>query len=73
MVTLSPSGLVEINTGATNWVTTFNTNLVLLNNTLLKISALGDVNVAGLANGDTLRYDSASGTWKPWHPDINPI
>ena len=73
MVALVPSGLDTITTGDTTWVNKFNSNLVLLNNTLLKLSALLDVNVAGLANGDVLRYDNGTSEWIPWHPDKAPL
>jgi len=70
MVTLSPSGLVEITTADPNWVVKFNTNLTLLNNSLLKVSALGDVNIAGLVDKAVLRYNSGTSKWIPWVPDV---
>jgi len=67
---LSPSGLRTIDTSDPDWLDDYNYNIQRLHDTLLHFNALGDVNPAGIADGDTPRYDSASGKWKPWHPNI---
>ena len=38
-------------------------------NTLLKLSALLDVDVAGIANGNILKYNSATTNWEDATPD----
>lgn len=73
MVTLSPSGLKTITTSDPNWVTTFNENMTLINDDLLKLSALGDVDLTGIANGDTIKYELAITTWKPFTPHVSPL
>ena len=69
----SPSGLEDFTTADPDWVTKYNYNITRLNNTLLKLAALADVDLSGIANGDTLKFDSASGKFKPWHPDKVPL
>lgn len=62
--TLSPSNLVAVDQyGATDWHTRFNTNMVLMNSTRLKLSGLLDVNVAGIADGKILSYNAATSKW----------
>jgi hypothetical protein len=67
--TLSPSGLKIV--GAYNdatWATTYNANFLLLNNTLLKLSALMDVTKTDIADGKILLYRTATGKWTPTTP-----
>ncbi|HPY64439.1 MAG TPA: hypothetical protein PKW87_07105 [Bacillota bacterium] len=73
MAVLSPSGLQTADTGASNWITIFNNNWERLNDVLLKLSALQDVDILGLANGNVLRYNIGSGKWKPWKPQRQPL
>lgn len=62
--TLSPSGLWVIEEyGVANWWSRFNTNMVTLNNTRLKLSGLADVNTAGLSNGKILSWNAATSRW----------
>ncbi len=71
--TLSPSGLrVPTDYGQTDWLSTYNYNWTRLNSTLLKLSALFDVDVSGLANGDVLRYNGTSTDWEPFTPPYPP-
>lgn len=65
---LSPSGLRVTDTGDPAWLTNVNYNFTLLNSTLLKLGAMQDVNVAGIANGNVLRYDTGTSKWIPWAP-----
>lgn len=67
--TLSPSNLkiVDAYNDAT-WWSTYNDNFTLLNSTLLKLSALQDVEVVGLLNGQILVYSTAAGKWIHYTP-----
>lgn len=61
--TLTPSNLVQNEYGDAAWWTTQNANITLLNSTLLKLNALGDVNVSGLANFDGLQWNAGASEW----------
>ena len=61
---LSPSGLRFSAPGDTDWNSQNSYNWTRLNDTLLKLSALLDVEDAGLADGDILRYSSSSSKWE---------
>lgn len=60
---LTPSGLQVTNIGDTGWLAVMNYNIARLHATLLKLSAMGDVNVVGLVNGDILRWNASTGKW----------
>ena len=63
--TLSPSQLkYNDDESDTNWNANWTYNFARLNNTLLKLSALGDVDVSGLQDGDILVYNSTSQNWE---------
>ena len=65
-INLSPSDLRYAEAGYDNWNTNVaNYNISRLNNTLLKLSALLDVNVSGLSDGDILSYNTATSKWIP--------
>jgi hypothetical protein len=67
--TLPKSGLrIPTTYGQTDWLGTFNYNFTRLNNTLLKYSALLDVDTAGLSNGDVLRYNSSTQKFEVFTP-----
>lgn len=58
--TLTPSNLKQIDdTDTTTWQTRIGENITLLNNTLLKVSGMGDVNLAGLEDRDALVWSSS--------------
>ena len=64
--TLSPSGLRWTPAGDITWnANDFTYNITRLNNTLLKLSALGDVNVSGILDGDVLSYNTSTAKWEP--------
>lgn len=50
--------------GASDWVSVHNYNMTRMNDTLLKISGLPDVSIAGLASGHILVYNSTLGKFK---------
>ena len=50
------------------WLECCNDNWGRLNDTLLKITALLDVDDSGIANGQVLKYNSSSQDWEPWTP-----
>lgn len=60
---LSPSGLYQSVFGDSNWKNTQNSNITLLNSTLLKLNQLGDVNTSSLQNFDGLQWDEGAGEW----------
>lgn len=64
---LSPSGLNTTDYGAEDWLSDHNDNWTRLNNVLLKLSALLDVNPAGLGDNDCLIYDSGTSKWIAKH------
>lgn len=67
--TLPNSGLRTVDYGESAWLTHFNYNWQRLNDTLLKLSALLDVDVSGgLNDGDVLWWVAASTKFKPRHP-----
>lgn len=67
--TLPKSGLrIPTTYGQTDWLGTFNYDWTRLNNTLLKFSALLDVDTAGLSDGDVLRYNSSSQEFEVFTP-----
>jgi len=68
MATLSPSGLKTTIAGEADWDGTHDDNFTLLNNTLLKLSALFDVDVTGLNDGDILVYNNSTHKWEPEAP-----
>ena len=65
--TLSPSGL-KTNDAGEDFLTDENANITLLNNTLLKLSALADVDVTGISDDDVLQYNSGTTKWEPVAP-----
>lgn len=70
--TLSPSNLKTVNAyNDLTWAATYNDNLTLLNNTLLKLSELMDVSKTGLAHGQILAYSEAAEKWIPITPTSN--
>jgi hypothetical protein len=69
---LSPSGFNAPDIGDTNWSAQDTINWTLLNSTLLKLSALFDVDVTGISDGDILKYNSVSGKWEPKTPTLSP-
>lgn len=73
MATLSPSGLKTTTAGETDWDGTHDDNFTLLNSTLLKLSALFDVDIAGLNDGDVLVYNGSTRKWEPEPPTQGPI
>ena len=67
--TLPKSGLrIPTDYGQTDWLGTYNYDWTRLNNTLLKLSALLDVDTAGLNDGDVLRYNLSNTEWEVWTP-----
>ena len=68
MATLSPSGLKTTTAGESDWDGTHDDNFTLLNNTLLKLSALLDVDISGLNDGDILAYNNSTKKWEPEAP-----
>lgn len=65
-INLSPSNLRYAEPGYAAWNTNVATyNINRLNNTLLKLSALLDVDASGLADGNVLSYNAAASKWKP--------
>ena len=67
--TLSPSGLRYSSDHATWNVDVLIYNLTRLNDTLLKLSALADVDVSGLSDGNVLSYSTSTSKWTP---DVGP-
>ena len=65
VTTLPNSGLKYWDYSESGWLTYMNYNIQRLNDTLLKLSALLDVDTTGLSDGYTLWYVSASGKWEP--------
>ena len=61
---LSPSALRYSAPGDTDWNTQWSYNWARLNDTLLKFSALLDVDISGLADGDVLVYNSSTTKWE---------
>lgn len=68
MAVLSPSGLKTTIAGEDDWDGTHDDNFTLLNDTLLKLSALFDVDVSGLSDGDILVYNNSTHKWEPEVP-----
>jgi len=65
--TLSPSNLKTVNAyGDATWPTVYNDNMTLLNSTLLKLSALQDINTSGISNAKFIVYSAATGKWIPY-------
>ena len=64
MAILSPSGLETIVYQQSGWHSIVTSNMQRLNDTLLKLSALGDVDVTGLADGDVLAWNNTSSRWE---------
>jgi len=63
--TLPESGLTYNEYGDSGWnASSFTFDWTRLNNTLLKLSALLDVDAAGLGDGDVLEYNSATTKWE---------
>jgi len=65
---LSPSLLRAVSTGQTYWHDHMHINFTRLNDLLLNLSALGDVDTAGIKDGDLLTYNEVSGKWVAWTP-----
>jgi hypothetical protein len=55
-----------------NWAGTVNSNTSRLHSTLLKLSAMGDVNVIDLADGDALKWDAGSQKYVNFIPLVPP-
>jgi hypothetical protein len=71
--TLARTGLRWCFPGTVEWLNdVYNYDIQRLNDTLLNVSQLGDVNDAGIADGQVLRYSSASGKLVPWTPTSTP-
>lgn len=66
--TLPNSGLRTWDYGESGWITHLNYDFSRLSSTLLKIAGLLDVDLAGLATGDILRWDAGASKWKPKTP-----
>lgn len=64
MTVLSPSGLETFDYGTPGWQFIYNRNMDLLENLLLKLSALGDVDVTGIQDGETIQYNSSTLKWE---------
>jgi len=65
-IILNPSSLRYSEPGYALWNTNVATyNINRLNNTLLKLSALLDVDASGLADGNVLSYNASSSKWEP--------
>lgn len=64
MTILSPSGLETDTYDQPGWTSIMNKNIDMLNRLLLKIQALGDVDVDNLRDGGILTWDSSAGKWK---------
>ena len=63
--TLTNSGLRYADVSYSAWNVNVDTfNWTRLNNTLLKYSALLDVDITGLTNNDILKYNSSSQKWE---------
>lgn len=65
---LSPSGLKTTDPGESDWDGHHDDNFTLLNSTLLKLSALFDVDTTGLNDGDILVYNGTTEKWEPEAP-----
>jgi len=63
-MSLLSSGLETIDYGLPGWHLLFNRNFELLNNKLLKLSALLDV-LGTPTNGQVLTWDATALKWKP--------
>lgn len=60
-----PETLLErIRYGAQSWSAVMSANCQRLEDTLLKLSALLDVDVAGLQDGDVIKYNESSGKFE---------
>jgi len=68
MDTLYPSGLIATAAGEADWYENNDDNFTLLNNTLLKLSALFDVDVSALNNGDILVWNRHNQKWETEAP-----
>ena len=64
MTILSPSGIETDTYDQPGWHAIFNKNIDRLNRLLLKIQALGDVDVDNLRDGGILTWDATAGKWK---------
>ena len=61
---LNPSYLRYSDPGDTDWNAQQSYNWERLNDTLLKLSAILDVDVSGLADGDVLVYNTSTTKWE---------
>ncbi|WP_028320367.1 hypothetical protein [Desulfatiglans anilini] len=64
MTILAATKLETADYGQPYWVAIYNKNVDLLNQKLLKISALLDVDATSLADGAVLRWNSESAKWE---------
>lgn len=64
MSILSPSGLETDTYNARGWTYIYNKNIDRLNRMLLKIRALGDVDIDNLRDGGILTWSIPAGKWK---------
>lgn len=74
--TLTDSGLRYAGIGHSTWNADVNNyNWTRLNNTLLKFSALLDIDTSGLTDGDIMVYNSSTQNWerKPLPPGYSPV
>ena len=62
--TLSPSSLKYCDPGEVGWRAHWEDNWERLNGTLLKLSALLDVDPTGLVDGDVLVYKTTTSKWE---------
>lgn len=75
--TTLPKSLLRLSSptnGNATWATECHDyNMTRLNNVLLKFNALLNVDISALADGDVFRYELATTSWKPWHPEKAPL
>lgn len=63
MVVISGSTLEKIRYACLGWGAIHNDNIQRLEDTLLKVSALSDVLLTGLTDGQVLRWNEAISKW----------
>ena len=63
-MTILSSGLETDDYNSPGWVHIYNRNIDLLENDLLKLSALLDVNLEGIQDGDSLVWNSTTSKWE---------
>jgi hypothetical protein len=67
---LTPSQLALVRYACQGWGAILNYNFQRLNDALLKVSAMQDVNLAGLADEHLLYYDAPTQTLRCAHSDV---